>query len=272
MEILKELSQIRPIAKTIVFLRYMYLRYKYPDSAVYDIQDPRDWRAEDKLKALRIKLPDYVDIFEETKQVPMDQKFEPACTAIGTTLLKRMADAYEHSKLILHDWEFLWDKQGKPANGDWLHRSFKISVANPFFTDGKFYPWNGYATVKDKNDVSPEGIKTMKKWLARRHGIKTGISFRKGEFYADGIKFSTNMALAAHTGILKLDIGHTDGGHDLTIGGYDEKGILTGTPGWILYTCWGKWGKWETGKMVLPYDQTYRLYSTYVGFDAKDLK
>jgi hypothetical protein len=262
----------RYVAKTIVFFRYMYLRIRYPQSAVYDVQDPRDWKAEEKLKAIKIKLPDYVDNFEKTKQKPTNQGQEPACTAIGTTLMKRIADAFEHGRLILHDWEWLWDKQGRPPEGDWLHRSLQVSVDNPFETEGKLWSWSGYATVKDKTDVSPEGIKTMKKWLARGHSIKTGISIKEGLFVADGTTFRDNMELAGHTGILRLDNGRSIGGHDLTICGYDEKGKDTGTPGWIIYTCWGSWGKWKTGKMILPFDQTYRLYSTYIAFDTIDLK
>ena len=262
----------RPVAKTIVFLRYMYLRDKYPDSTVFDVRDPRDHRAADKLKAIHIDLPDFVDIFEETNQEEMNQFQEPACTAIGTTLLKRMADAYEHGRLILHSWQWLWNKQGEPQTGDYLHRSFQVSVANPFDTEGKLWPWTGYATVKDKIDVSPEALKNMKKCLAKRIGIKTGISIKQGPFYEGDIQFNDNMKRAAYTGILKLDEGCSLGGHDLTIAGYDELGVLTGVPGWILYTCWGEWGKWKTGRMVLPYDQTIYLYSTYRGYDAKDLK
>jgi len=271
MEFLKRIQKKRLIAKLIVFARYFYLSYKYPFSDVYDVRDPRDYRAVDKLKAIHIDLPDFVDIFEETNQEEMNQFQEPSCTALGTTLLKRMADAYEHGRLILHSWQWLWEKQGKPQNGDWLHRSFQVSVKNPFQTEGKLWPWLGYATVKDKIDVSPEALKDMKKCLAKRIGIKTGISIKDGPFYEGDIKFRDNMARAAHTGILLLNEGRSLGGHDLTIAGYDEKGVLTGVPGWILYTCWGKWGKWKTGRMVLPYDQTIYLYSTYRGYDAKDL-
>lgn len=230
-----------------------------------DAPKKTDWLVDERhVSHMKASLPNEVNLWEKAGLVPWNQGLRGSCTAFQTNSMQWIANTFEHGRKVYTDPNITWDKYQIPTGasdktGDTLQNSYlQIRKHAPIdLSNGVPLPILEFRRLAEKD---PE---LMMRWLTMRRPLASGIMIKN-------YNGKSNMSRSYENGgLVDLEAGYTVGGHAtpfVGFGKYDNRWC------WRLLTNWGSdWGFFGDGTFLVDFEQTYKLMSATVFYEAIDI-